>query len=96
MRSSLFSFDTYMSYSVYILRMKNDRYYVGVTNDLERRETEHGVKSATRTTKIFGCEEILYSEIHPDRSSAHKREQQHKRWTRAKKASAQKRLSKVT
>ncbi len=63
-----------MSYTVYILRMKDGRYYVGMTGDLARREAEHGVKSGTRTTKIFGCEEILYSENHPDRASARKRE----------------------
>ena len=48
-----------MSYSVYILRMKDGRYYVGMTSDLERRSAEHGVKAGTRTTKIFGCEEVL-------------------------------------
>ena len=74
-----------MSYSVYILRMKDGRYYIGMTSDLERRTAEHGVKAGTRTTKIFGCEEVLYSENHPDRITAHKREQQIKRWTHAKK-----------
>ncbi len=85
MFAAFFSFDTDMAYSVYIVRMKDGRYYVGMTNDLERRATEHGVKSGTRTTKIFGCEAIVYSEEHPDRSAAHKREQQLKKWTRAKK-----------
>ena len=74
-----------MSYYVYILRMKDGRYYVGMTSDLERRAAEHGIKSGTKTTMIFGCEEVHYSENHPDRASAHKREQQHKLWTRAKK-----------
>jgi predicted GIY-YIG superfamily endonuclease len=65
--------------------MKDGRYYVGMTSDLDRRKSEHGVKSGTRTTKIFGCEEVLYSETYPDRITAHKRENQIKRWTRAKK-----------
>ena len=65
--------------------MKDGRYYVGMTSDLGRRTTEHGIKSGTRTTKIFGCEEALYSENHPDRTSAHNRERQIKGWTRAKK-----------
>ena len=74
-----------MSYTVYILRMKDGRYYVGMTSDLERRRTEHGIKSGTRTTKIFGCDKMLYSEEHTDLSAARYREQQLKRWTRAKK-----------
>jgi len=85
MKVLLFYLDDLMSYSVYILRMKDGRYYVGMTSDLSRRATEHGVKSGTRTTKIFGCEKVLYSEQYPDRSIAHAREQQIKRWTRAKK-----------
>ncbi len=59
---SAFYLDSPVAYSVYIVRMKDGRYYVGMTNDLERRATEHGVKSGTRTTKIFGCEAIVYSE----------------------------------
>ncbi len=82
---SAFYLDIHVGYCVYILRMKDGRYYVGMTSDLGRRTAEHGIKSGTRTTKIFGCEEVLYSENHPDRTSAHKREQQIKRWTRAKK-----------
>ena len=74
-----------MVYSVYILRMTDGRYYVGMTSDLDRRKAEHGVKSGSRTTKIFGSEEVLYSESYPDRISAHNREKQIKRWTRAKK-----------
>lgn len=74
-----------MSYVVYILRMNDGRYYAGMTNDLARRSSEHGKKISTRTTKIFGFDEILYSEQHPDATSARKREQQIKRWTREKK-----------
>ncbi len=74
-----------MSYYVYLLHMKDGRYYVGMTNDLVRRASEHGAKSGSRTTKIFGSEKILYFETYPDQPSAHKREKQLKRWTRAKK-----------
>jgi predicted GIY-YIG superfamily endonuclease len=74
-----------MNHYVYILQMRDGRYYVGMTNDIERRAGEHGVKSSTRTTKIFGFEEMLYVEQHPNRDLAHAREQQLKKWTRAKK-----------
>jgi putative endonuclease len=65
--------------------MSNGRLYVGMTNDIKRRQTEHGVKPSTRTTKTFGAEAIIYVEEFPDRISAHKRELQLKGWSRAKK-----------
>lgn len=72
-------------YYVYILRMRDGRLYTGMTNDISGRETEHGVKPGTRTTKIFGSDQLLHSEEHPTQSSALARERQLKRWSRAKK-----------
>lgn len=47
---------------VYILRnSKTDRYYIGLTNDLNRRLDQH-VKGRTRTTKILQTFELAYSE----------------------------------
>jgi len=74
-----------MSYYVYILRMVDSRLYVGMTNDLNRRESEHGAKPSTRTTHIFGAGQLLYSETFPNRERARKRERQIKKWSQAKK-----------
>lgn len=70
---------------VYIAELGDGRLYVGITNNPERRAIEHQLGNSIRTTRIFGFKRILYLEHHPDLASARKREQQLKRWTRAKK-----------
>ncbi len=74
-----------MGFYVYILRLANGQLYVGSTNNLPRRLAEHRTGNGGRTTALSATVELLYSESHPDRSAAVKREQQVKRWTRAKK-----------
>jgi len=71
---------------VYILQMSDGRLYVGVTDNLQRRESQHGRgDSATRTTRVFGAGPILHKEEFPDLKSALKRERQIKKWSHAKK-----------
>ncbi len=71
-----------MAYFVYILESQKDgRYYVGSTNNLEDRLKRHneGRVNYTKTNRPW---ELVYSEEHPDRSSAVKRENEikgHKR-----------------
>ena len=73
-------------YYTYIAQLKNGQLYVGVTDNLKRRSTEHaGGKPSTRTSRVFGFRRIIYSEPHPDKASALKRERQLKGWTHAKK-----------
>ena len=72
-------------YWVYIVRMKDGRLYVGHTIRILRRSREHLQGEGSRTTKIFGFNEVIYTESHPTLISAVKRERQLKRWTRAKK-----------
>lgn len=74
-----------MAHYVYILRLSNGQLYVGSTEDLARRFAEHQAGSGCRTTTIFRPVELVYSELHPDRTSALKREHQLKRWSRVKK-----------
>lgn len=59
---------------VYILEsLKNGRYYIGSTNNLERRIKEHntGKSRYTKLTKPF---KIIYSESYNTRMGARKRE----------------------
>ncbi len=73
-----------MPYFVYILKsLQNGSYYIGSTNDIEDRFKRHneGRVSYTKSKRPW---ELVYSEEHPDRSRAVKRENEikdHKRRT---------------
>ena len=80
------SFDgSFMPYFLYILRMSNGQLYVGTTSELNQRFERHINQEAARTTSVLGVEKLLYSETHPDRVTAEKRERQIKKWSRSKK-----------
>ena len=74
-----------MPYSVYILRLENNRPDVGSTSDLRRRLTEHHSGSGSKTTAQSSPLEPLYSEPCPNHWSALRRERQLKRWSQSKK-----------
>ena len=70
---------------VYILLCRGNSYYIGITNDLERRFKDHQEGKGGAYTKSHKPIRLVYSEPHPDRSSALKREIQLKRLSRIKK-----------
>jgi putative endonuclease len=72
-------------YFVYILECSDKSLYTGVTNDVERRFQQHKNKKGGHFTNSKDVERIVYTEEHPDRSSALKRELQIKGWRRQKK-----------
>jgi putative endonuclease len=65
-----------MPYFVYILKSRKDQsYYIGSTRDLRSRVERHN-QGRSNYTKARGPWELVYTEEHPDRSIAIKREQQ--------------------
>ena len=71
-----------MTFSVYILEsLKDGTYYVGSTNNLEDRLKRHndGRVAYTKSKRPW---KLVYSEEHPDRSSAAKREYEIKKHKR--------------
>lgn len=77
-------------YFVYILEASkggspNGHYYIGYTTNLKRRMGEHRSGKGSKFVRAFGFKKLLYSETHPTRSAAMKREAQLKTWTRAQK-----------
>ncbi|MBV6646038.1 MAG: GIY-YIG nuclease family protein [Cyclobacteriaceae bacterium] len=61
-------------YFVYALKSKIRNYiYVGLTNNLERRFTEHN-SGKNRTTKPYGSFDLIYSEEFDSRPEARIRE----------------------
>jgi putative endonuclease len=72
-------------YYVYILANGKRMLYVGVTNDLQRRLTEHRLKRVPGYTQHYNISRLVYFETTPNVSAAVTREKQMKGWTRARK-----------
>lgn len=74
-----------MNAFLYVLRCNGGKYYVGSTEDLERRMKEHAAGSGCAFTKAHLPFELVYTEEHPSYESAYERERQVHKWSRAKK-----------
>ena len=77
----------HQNYFVYILT-NADRHtvlYIGVTNSLERRASEHSLGSGSAFAQQYNAHKLIYFEAYPDPTSAIAREKQLKHWSRAKK-----------
>ena len=72
-------------YSVYILANETRMLYIGVTNDLERRLSEHKLKLADGYTRRYNMTRLVYYENLPDVRDAIAREKELKGWRRARK-----------
>jgi len=70
---------------VYILKCKNNSYYVGSTDNIKRRFKEHLAGIGGSYTKHYPSIRLIYREVFETRSAAMAREGQLKRWSRAKK-----------
>ena len=73
-----------MQYFIYILLCNQKTYYVGITDNLERRLREHKSKKSFYT-KQFSDIKLVYSEKVKNKATAEKRERQIKGWSSAKK-----------
>jgi putative endonuclease len=72
------------SYYVYILASRiGGTLYIGVTNDLIRRVTEHKLKLVESFTKDYDIVKLVYFEQFDDPENAIKREKRLKKWKRA-------------
>jgi putative endonuclease len=77
----------HQNYFVYILTSA-DRHtvlYIGVTNSLERRASEHSLGLGSAFARHYNAHKLIYFEAYADPTSAIAREKQLKRWRRAKK-----------
>lgn len=74
-----------MVWFTYILRCRDNSYYVGITNNLQKRIKLHNAGKGSKYIKSKLPVELVYFEEYSDKSSARKREIQIKGWTRIKK-----------
>ncbi|MEK7507866.1 MAG: GIY-YIG nuclease family protein [Patescibacteria group bacterium] len=74
-------------YYVYILQCDDGSLYTGMTNDVERRFSEHKNRTGGHYTSSHKVQKIIYKEQFETKSEALKREVQIKGWRREKKLS---------
>ena len=75
-----------MVLTVYIVECADGSYYTGITNNIEKRLTEHNQGVSARSYTYTRRPVILvYHEDHSDPLYAIRREKQIKRWSRRKK-----------
>ena len=68
---------------VYIMSNKNrTTFYIGITNNLERRVAEHKSGEGSAFTNKYKLVDLIYFEMILDIEQAIKREKQLKRWHR--------------
>ena len=73
-----------MSFFVYIVAsQKNGTIYIGSTDDLARRIYEHKEKARPGFTSRYGCDRLVWYEVHDSRESAFLRERRLKEWRRS-------------
>jgi putative endonuclease len=70
---------------VYILQCNDKTLYTGVTKSLTKRLNYHNRGKASKYTRGRTPVKMIYTEDHPTKTSALKREIQLKKWTKAKK-----------
>jgi len=71
------------TYYVYILASKrNGTLYIGVTNNLEKRASEHELSLIDGFTKKYLVHHLVYYEMTSDIQVALQREKQLKKWNR--------------
>lgn len=74
-----------MDWFVYLIEADNGHLYCGVTTDLERRFKQHSSGKGAKYFHGKSPKKIVYSEKHPNRSKAQKREWEIKKLKRAQK-----------
>ncbi len=76
----------YHNYFVYIVANFNRTViYIGVTNSLTRRITEHNMGLIDGFTKKYNCKFLIFYEHYPEINMAISREKEIKKWNRKKK-----------
>ena len=73
---------------VYILLCEDKSLYTGITNNLEKRFTDHQKGIGSRYTRSHKIVKLIYQQEFLTRSAALKKEAEIKKWSRKKKIAA--------
>ena len=74
-----------MDWYVYMLRCGDGTLYTGITDDVEKRLAAHRAGKGAKYTRGRSPLELVYTELHPDRAAASRREYQIKQLSRTEK-----------
>ncbi|MGO9517910.1 MAG: GIY-YIG nuclease family protein [Candidatus Korobacteraceae bacterium] len=72
-------------YAVYIMASRSHTFYVGVTNNIERRVRQHKKHELEGFTARYNIDRLVWYQVFGDVHVAIGREKQLKRWRREKK-----------
>ncbi|MFA4831112.1 MAG: GIY-YIG nuclease family protein [Patescibacteria group bacterium] len=72
-------------YYIYIMASPSGTLYIGVTNNIARRNFQHRFKLNNGFTRKYNCSKLIYWEEYHDIREAIAREKQLKKWSRKKK-----------
>ncbi len=72
-------------YFIYILLCTDGSYYIGSTNNVEKRFKDHLDGKGARYTKSHQPKKVVYQEKFSTKSEALRREAELKKWTKAQK-----------
>jgi putative endonuclease len=76
----------YQNYFVYILtNQRHTVVYIGITNSLERRQSQHAITSRRHFARQYNADKLVYFEAFSSPRTAIAREKQLKGWRRSKK-----------
>jgi putative endonuclease len=70
---------------VYIIETLSNRFYTGITNNIERRFSQHASGKGAKFFRIDKPKEIIHIEIYENKSQALKRELEIKKMTKKEK-----------
>ena len=73
-----------MAFYVYIVANgRNGAIYIGSTDDLSARIWQHKTKAMAGFTMRYGCDQLVWYEVHDTREAAFRRERRIKEWRRS-------------
>ena len=76
-----------MKWYLYIIECSDSSLYTGITTDIERRVSEHNLKTGSKAVRGKLPVKLVYQEEYESRSDASKRESEIKKWSHSMKVS---------
>jgi putative endonuclease len=70
-------------YTYMVANHRNGAVYLGMTDDIASRVLEHKERARPGFSARYGCDELVWYEIHESRGAAFTRERQLKEWRRS-------------